>query len=213
MPPFVGHGFSSGARDAGNLAWKLDAVLRGAPQRLLDTYEAERRPHVTSFQQLAVQWGGVVQTTNPLVGLFRDATIELLDRSGALDWIQERVKPLPTFGDGAFVSTPHRLPFRRSVGSLFPQPDRLDERAGLGWAVVSRAADATRAWREAAVHVVEDERNGWLANHGAGWALLRPDRFVFACGESDEFPQALHTLRTTVGDGLRTEAATEAVVA
>ena len=206
MPPFVGQGFSSGARDAGNLAWKLDAVLSGAPPRLLDTYDAERRPHVTSMQKLAVRWGGVVQTANPLVGLVRDATIELLDRTGALDWIQERAKPLPTYGAGAFAFTPRRLPFRRSVGSLFPQPDRLDERLGRGWAVVSRSVDATRAWREAGLHVVDLAGDGWLSEHGAGWALLRPDRFVFACGGAEELPQALHALRTTVGDGLRSEA-------
>lgn len=205
MPPFVGQGFSSGARDAGNLAWKLDAVLSGASQRLLDTYDTERRPHVTSMQKLAVQWGGVVQTARPLVGLFRDAVVEALDRTGALDWIQERAKPLPTFGDGAFAWRPNRLPFQRSVGSLFPQPDRLDDRLGRGWAVVARSPGAATAWRDAGVHVVEDEANEWLLDRGARWVLLRPDRFVFACGRDAELPQALHALRTTVGAGLRSE--------
>ena len=125
MPPFVGQGFSCGVRDAGNLAWKLDAVLH-------DSYEAERCPHVTSMQRLAVRWGGLVQTTNPAIGTVRDAAIELLDRTGALRWLSDRAKPLPTYGSGAFARPPDRVPFRRSVGSLFPQPDHLDERLGRG---------------------------------------------------------------------------------
>jgi 3-(3-hydroxy-phenyl)propionate hydroxylase len=208
MPPFVGQGFSSGARDAGNLAWKLDAVLNGAPSRLLDSYDAERRPHVTSMQKLAVRWGGIVQTTNPLVGLVRDGIIELFDRTGIGDWIQERVKPLPAYGAGAFASSPHPLPFRRTVGSLFPQPDRLDERLGRGWAVVSESPQAAAAWREQGLHVVEGSTPG-----DTDWVLLRPDRFIFAAGGRDEFPQALHALRTTVGDGLRSEAPAEVVAA
>ena len=64
MPPFAGQGFSSGARDAANLAWKLDAVLRGAPEHLLDSYEAERRPHVDAMQRLAVHLGRIVQTAD-----------------------------------------------------------------------------------------------------------------------------------------------------
>jgi 2,4-dichlorophenol 6-monooxygenase len=45
QPPTVGLGLNSGIQDAHNLAWKLAAVLAGnAPDGLLDTYEAERRP-------------------------------------------------------------------------------------------------------------------------------------------------------------------------
>ena len=202
MPPFVGQGFSSGARDAGNLAWKLEAVLRGAPERLLDTYEAERRPHVTSMQKLAVRWGGVVQTTNPRVGRIRDLTIETLDRTGINAWIQDHAKPLPTYGTGAFATKPARLPFRRRVGSLFPQPDRLDDRLGAGWAAVTRSARAADAWRVGGVHAVPSAHDAWLERQGAEWALLRPDRYVFACGAVDDVPQAAAALRRTVGAGL-----------
>jgi len=44
-PPTSGLGLNSGIQDAHNLAWKLAAVLRGpAADKLLDSYEAERRP-------------------------------------------------------------------------------------------------------------------------------------------------------------------------
>ncbi len=43
--PIQGHGMNAGIQDAYNLGWKLALVTRGAaPEALLESYEAERRP-------------------------------------------------------------------------------------------------------------------------------------------------------------------------
>jgi len=42
--PMGGQGMNTGIQDAVNLAWKLDAVLGGADDGLLDTYQDERHP-------------------------------------------------------------------------------------------------------------------------------------------------------------------------
>ncbi len=199
-PPFAGQGFSSGARDAQNLSWKLHAVLRGAPHQLLETYETERRPHVTSMQNLAVRWGGVVQTANPAIGRLRDGIVGGLDRSGAIAWIRERVKPLPTYGAGAFATRPARLPFNRDVGSLFPQPDRLDDHLGDGWAAVVTTDAAASAWEARGILSVVRPGDAWLEARGCEWALLRPDRFVYAIGDAGDVAGASRGLARLLGD-------------
>ena len=73
MPPFLGQGMCSGLRDAANLAWKLDAVIKDeATDNLLDTYETERSEHVRAFIELAVELAGVIQTTDPERAQARD---------------------------------------------------------------------------------------------------------------------------------------------
>ncbi len=43
-PPTGGQGLNTSIQDAYNLGWKLAAVLAGADETLLDSYESERRP-------------------------------------------------------------------------------------------------------------------------------------------------------------------------
>jgi 2-polyprenyl-6-methoxyphenol hydroxylase-like FAD-dependent oxidoreductase len=52
-PPTGGQGLNTSVQDAYNLGWKLGAVLDGAPDALLDTYEEERRPIAAGMLGLA----------------------------------------------------------------------------------------------------------------------------------------------------------------
>ncbi|EIZ79634.1 monooxygenase fad-binding protein [Novosphingobium sp. Rr 2-17] len=52
-PPTGGQGLNTGVQDAYNLGWKLGAVLAGAPNTLLDSYEQERRPVAQAMLGLA----------------------------------------------------------------------------------------------------------------------------------------------------------------
>lgn len=52
-PPTGGQGLNTSVQDAYNLGWKLCAVLRGAPEAMLDTYEEERRPVAQAMLGLA----------------------------------------------------------------------------------------------------------------------------------------------------------------
>jgi hypothetical protein len=52
-PPTGGQGLNTSVQDAYNLGWKLAAVLSGAPEALLATYEEERRPIAAEMLSLA----------------------------------------------------------------------------------------------------------------------------------------------------------------
>lgn len=219
MPPFVGQGFSSGARDALNLAWKLEAVLRGAPDGLLDAYEAERRTHVRSMTRLALTLGGLVQTTDRRVAAVRDAYLNFMEWTGIARWLEERIKPVPAYGRGAFAEQPHRLPPKRGVGSQFPQPLvraggaggeelLLDELIGPGWSAVATDVEAAKVLGAEGLRTLVVGRDfgdpdgvitEWLDRFESDWVVLRPDRFAFALGSgAAAVPTALAALHGQV---------------
>jgi 2-polyprenyl-6-methoxyphenol hydroxylase-like FAD-dependent oxidoreductase len=54
-PPTGGQGLNTSVQDSYNLAWKLAAVLGGAPEKLRATYEEERRPIAAGMLGLATR--------------------------------------------------------------------------------------------------------------------------------------------------------------
>ena len=127
-----------------------------------------------------------------------------------LDWLQSRAKPLPTAAAGAFANRPHPFPPNRTVGALFPQPVvdgvRLDDRLGRGWAAVSASPEASARLRAAGLTVLDVTDDPWLRRRSLDFALLRPDRYVFACGAAAEAGAAAAAARRLVGDALRSAA-------
>jgi 3-(3-hydroxy-phenyl)propionate hydroxylase len=205
MPPFAGQGFSSGARDAYNLAWKLAAVVQGAPAALLDTYEQERRPHVAAMQRLANLMGGFVQSTAPRRVRLRDTWLSGIDGTRLQDFLAGNLKPLPTYGDGAFARRPHRLAPKRAAGSLFPQTDRLDDRLPHGWVALTDDDVARSLFEDHGLPVRSPGADAaWLRDRGLAFALLRPDRFVFAAGSVADAPAAVKAWRAIAAPRART---------
>ena len=77
-PPFLGQGLCAGVRDAYNLCWKLNGVMKGDYSvGVLKTYTTERRPHVKEVISTAVAHGSIIQTRNPLKALVRDSYLML----------------------------------------------------------------------------------------------------------------------------------------
>ena len=187
-PPFLGQGMCAGLRDAANLAWRLDMVLRGASDSLLDSYESERRPHVHAFIDLAVKLGAVIQETDPVVA-------EKRDREFAGGEPKMFDFPQPQLGTGVFDRAPP------PVGVVFPQlllPDgrKLDEAIGNRFALIGEAAtiaqlaSAARARLDVLGAAVIDrpgeEIEAWLAEQGAHALILRPDRYVLGIARNAE---------------------------
>jgi 3-(3-hydroxy-phenyl)propionate hydroxylase len=168
MPPFLGQGMCSGLRDAANLAWKLDLVHRGiASDALLDTYQAEREPHVRSIVELAVEFGRVICTTDHAVAAERDAAMLADPRNDT--------NPLG-FGERRYA----------------PQPGRLDDIVGPRFAIVARdpGIEVDPLWRDIATVVVND---ALLDDLGGDVAVIRPDRYVL--GTASSLPELTDQVR------------------
>jgi 3-(3-hydroxy-phenyl)propionate hydroxylase len=151
-PQFMGQGMSSGVRDAHNLAWKLDAVLRGhAAMSLIDTYESERKPHAKEMIDISVRMKEFVSMANPVKAGLRNALVALLLKMPRLgDYIREaRWKPPPTYPNGTYFGVA-RTRRNGAEGRPIPQPQvrtfsgrraLLDDILGDNFALVGYGVD------------------------------------------------------------------------
>lgn len=201
-PPFLGQGMCAGLRDAHNLAWKLKAIVHdGAPARILDTYETERRPHVHAFIQLAVELGAIIQATDPEVARKRDESFRA-EEPRMFDF------PQPQLGPG--IRANGDIP----VGQIFLQPliddsIPLDDIVGGRFALLTNAATRAglsdrfrRDLEQAGVKIVDRpsrEIDEWLDAHAAIGVILRPDAYVYALAKSaDDIRRAVDAIAHTM---------------
>jgi hypothetical protein len=83
MPPFAGQGMCSGIRDAANLSWKLEAIVKGgSPDTLLDSYQPECEPSVRAYIGLAIGMGQVVCILDEAAAAQRDAGMIAMPDAG-----------------------------------------------------------------------------------------------------------------------------------
>ncbi|MFM0554234.1 bifunctional 3-(3-hydroxy-phenyl)propionate/3-hydroxycinnamic acid hydroxylase [Paraburkholderia sediminicola] len=115
-PPFLAQGMCQGIRDASNLIWKLAMVKRRtAAASLLDTYEAERAPHVRQTTLVTKELGKLICERDPVAASRRDE--RLLAELAANPQGTVRQSLIPGLKAG-FLSASHHGP----RGQLFPQP-------------------------------------------------------------------------------------------
>jgi 3-(3-hydroxy-phenyl)propionate hydroxylase len=210
MPPMLGQGMCSGIRDATNLAWKLDHVIRGrASDSLLDTYTVERRPHVRGIVQAAVDFGRLVCTLDPAEAAARDERMLHATTPPTERWPFR----LPLLEPGPLVL--------EGGGNLFIQPEvgagqrRLDDIVGGRFLVLAQSARGfgTSApwWREhvgALVTTIDElpDPSGavrrWLERKRVACVIVRPDRYLLAA--TDNLDAVTETVRPVLSVPTRT---------
>ena len=178
-PPTGGQGLNTSVQDAYNLGWKLGAVLDGAPETLLDSYEEERRPIAAGMLGLASDLLDRAKQGD----MRRGREVHQLDLGYAWSSLAA--------GDDreAAVGPGDRVPDARLIGAG-GQPVRLfDLMRGPHWTLIARgeAAGLPAPSPALRVHVVGEEGEFRDADDALGrhfgmnaddLLLIRPDGYV-----------------------------------
>jgi 2-polyprenyl-6-methoxyphenol hydroxylase-like FAD-dependent oxidoreductase len=201
-PPTGGQGLNTGVQDSYNLGWKLAAVLSGAPEALLASYEGERRPIAAAMLGLSTKLLDELKTPG---GMRRGRETQQLDL-GYLQSALSLERPLRASGLRAGHRAPD-APIRGAAGV----PTRLFKLfQGPHWTLLGYEVDRVTAVRpRAGLHIhtvgpcgdiVDDGghiRDGYGLEPGT-WVLIRPDGYIGAIVSSDAGP-ALERYFSSVG--------------
>jgi len=179
-PPTGGQGLNTSVQDAYNLGWKLAAVLAGAPDTLLDTYEEERRPVAADVLGLSTK---LLESQGGQGGLRRGRDTYQLDINYVASALSYDEAPRTT-GPVAGL----RMPDARLAGAA-GQPRRLfDVLTGPHWTLLvssPRYPSATSPREGLRVVTVGEgaelrDASNQLGLAEGGSLLIRPDGYVGA---------------------------------
>lgn len=185
MPPFLGQGMCSGIKDAANLAWKLDAVLKGiASPNLLDTYEAERRPFVEEVIRADLWLSDMIQTTSAAIANERDA--QLLNAPPSA----KKLNP-PKIKLGGSYCQKNELSAAPFIQPLMTDGVLHDIHLGNHFALIGDIPISNLSEdliNKFAIKKITDpvpEISNWLIKNNAKAVLVRPDKYVQAVLTAD----------------------------
>jgi 3-(3-hydroxy-phenyl)propionate hydroxylase len=196
MPPFAGQGLCSGLRDAANLSWKLASVLKGkADSVLLDSYQAEREPHVRTIIDLALMMGRTVCVLDPQAAAQRDYAMLAAQASGG-DRPASGVSPPLERG---CLSENGGAPFPQLLAKSAGQLLRMDDVLGpSAWLIVretpappiSDISFRSVSIEDALLAPFHENLLRWMDAQKADAVLVRPDRYIFGTGNPVELTNA-----------------------
>ncbi len=181
-PPTGGQGLNTSGQDAYNLGWKLAAVLKGAPQALLDTYEEERRPIAASMLGLATTLLAQAQRGDNR----RGREVQQLDLAYA-----ESSLTLPAEARSGRIAPGNRAPDAPLQGAGGQRVRLFEVLRGTHWTLLGHEADRGAAPSRKGLHVHIIGHRGDLRDtqgcfadayglHAGEWLLIRPDGYVAA---------------------------------
>ncbi|WP_144139366.1 bifunctional 3-(3-hydroxy-phenyl)propionate/3-hydroxycinnamic acid hydroxylase [Paraburkholderia sp. BCC1884] len=235
MPPFMGQGMCSGLRDAWNLAWRLDLILKGqASPHLLESYTAERRPQVRAVIDASIEMGQVVCISDPGEAARRDAAYLAGD--------VPPLAPFPGLTDGlickdrpfACASVAGLLSVHGQIGTG-EATVRFDDAMPNGFHVIT--LDTNPAWHlDSASHAALERIGGraigitadpdqavagrilldtsgkyqrFFAEHGVKAIVVRPDYYIFgAVKHLADLPALIGDLTSRLAVGADVEMST-----
>jgi 2-polyprenyl-6-methoxyphenol hydroxylase-like FAD-dependent oxidoreductase len=231
MPPFMGQGMCSGMRDAWNLAWRLGLILDDkASDKLLDTYQPERAPHVSQLIDVSIYLGKVICIPDPVKAAERDEAF--LSRTAGppppfphlIDGLLRRTAS-GTLQPGAGLLSPHVYLERNGIRerldapsitvssfliitrdlnseSLIDPPVRKQlAKLGARYIDLGSGTDNT-------MHDVDGRLDAFLDEQGWSAMVVRPDFYVYGgCGDAAELPSLLANLLSDLAAaGVRVQA-------
>ncbi|WP_321911912.1 bifunctional 3-(3-hydroxy-phenyl)propionate/3-hydroxycinnamic acid hydroxylase MhpA [Burkholderia cepacia] len=205
MPPFMGQGLCSGIRDAWNLAWRLDMILKGVSSpRLLEGYTPERRPQVRAVIDASIAMGKVVCISDPAEAARRDEA-----------YLTGQVPPLPPFpgltdglicthktfasdamsgllcvhgkvdNKGEAMRYDDAMPNGFHIIALDADPDQhLDDEsraafARIGGRTIGVSGDAGKTAPDRILLDLSGKYKRFFDEHGVKAIIVRPDYYVF----------------------------------
>ena len=194
-PPTGGQGLNTSVQDAYNLGWKIAAVLGGAADQLLDTYEEERRPVAEAMLGLAT---GLLEAAKQ-GGMQRGREVRQLD----IGYRGSSLSLNPPVRDAILIAGDRApdAPVRGAAGSIRRLFDLFQ---GPHWTLIGYETAGDEVTGQKGLHIhrigngceLEDDKAHFRDAYGLASGesiLIRPDGYVgaiVASGDTAKLPWA-----------------------